>query len=428
MSNMAFSDVPSAHWAGRYIYFLAHNGIVEGVGGGLFEPNKNVTVGELCAMAVRAADIPPVYGEIWDSQHPNMHWARKYVDYVSVERGISINGQNQSGDQDINTPIRRQYAMNILWHIVGAALGKLKQYKYDAEGFNKYVTFSDSNEIRPYNMESVYQLVRNQVVEGFPNGTLGPNDNLTRAEAGKILAFCVADKQEVEGFALLPAIGRVAISSGHGGLPTNGNGSGFRDPGAVYPRPPKIATRFEVTENRRVVKEVARLLRGMGVVVHEFHNTFGASQQENLDGIALRHNGVERHLDVQIHFNSGERPEIKGVETLHRDNRTDEHLSGRNIARRVSHAINRASGYRLHRTGGGPKDLRQDDGAAHRTNLRFLNNAENQNIRAIMPEVCYITNIHDMAAYDENFNAICQAIAEELASTAIAIAIAKSQS
>lgn len=48
-----FSDVPAGHWAQAAIEDMAARGIVQGVGGGMFEPDSPVTPAEFCLMLAR---------------------------------------------------------------------------------------------------------------------------------------------------------------------------------------------------------------------------------------------------------------------------------------------------------------------------------------------------------------------------------------
>jgi len=222
---------------------------------------------------------------------------------------------------------------------------------------------------------------------------------------------------------------RVAISSGHGGALNASNN--FYLPGATGPN-----DRIEAIENRRVVQEVARLLRSMGVTVTEIHDDITtmaevrerfpnlttaaersrALQSINVNRLIEYHNEVgERDLDVQIHFNAT--PGGAGVETLHNDNRTDDELSGLKIAERISRAIVNASG--------GKFNLRRTNGTWHRENLGFLNNGNRVGVVAVLPEICFIDNVSDMVIFDDNFNAICRTLAEEIANTALLIAQSK---
>ena len=49
-----FRDVPDSHWAAGDVDAAAAHGWVEGVGGGLFEPDRDLTRAEFCAICYRS--------------------------------------------------------------------------------------------------------------------------------------------------------------------------------------------------------------------------------------------------------------------------------------------------------------------------------------------------------------------------------------
>ena len=51
--NDSFSDVSENHWAADYISYATQNGWVNGIGNGLFAPDRTITRGEICAMVNR---------------------------------------------------------------------------------------------------------------------------------------------------------------------------------------------------------------------------------------------------------------------------------------------------------------------------------------------------------------------------------------
>ena len=176
---------------------------------------------------------------------------------------------------------------------------------------------------------------------------------------------------------------RIVISSGHG-LHVRG-ASGVID---------------EVDEARRVTEQVADILRDASVDVNVFHENEARNQSANVSAIIRHHNAQQRDLDVSVHFNSvvGIRDAGIGVETLYRKG----NAQMRSIASRVSKAIAKASGLKL----------RRGDGTWARKDLGFLNST-NIN-RAILLEVCFVNSRTDARLYQENFEAICPAIAEEI--------------
>jgi N-acetylmuramoyl-L-alanine amidase len=169
------------------------------------------------------------------------------------------------------------------------------------------------------------------------------------------------------------AYNRIVISSGHGKYVRGA--SGILD---------------EVNEARRVVDQVADLMSHRGVDVVVFHDNSSTTQSENLNTIVAAHNAEARDLDVSIHFNAYvETDKPMGVEVLY--------VTQSGLAGEISSAI--ASCGFVNR---GPKK---------RTDLFFLNNTE---MPAILIEVCFVDSEADAAIYNARFEAICEAIVDEL--------------
>lgn len=166
---------------------------------------------------------------------------------------------------------------------------------------------------------------------------------------------------------------KVVISSGHGKYVRGA--AGILD---------------EVDEARRVVEQVATELALRGVGVKVFHDDTSQSQNTNLNTIVNYHNAQERDLDVSVHFNAYEQvSKPMGTEVLY--------VTQGSLASQMSSAIS-SVGF-INR--GGKK----------RTDLFFLNNTDEP---AILLEVCFVDSEADAEIYEENFNAICTAIADVL--------------
>ena len=118
--GITFSDVPASNWAERFIYFLAERGIVEGVGNHRFEPDRDVSIGEFCAMAVRAANIRSVL----EDEGSYNHLFRKYTNYVR-DKGIHVLSEVKPSttlsSAQIERGIQRQFAFNVAWRAVASS-------------------------------------------------------------------------------------------------------------------------------------------------------------------------------------------------------------------------------------------------------------------------------------------------------------------
>lgn len=174
---------------------------------------------------------------------------------------------------------------------------------------------------------------------------------------------------------------KFCISSGHGKYIRGAAGS---------PIPPYLD---EVDQARRVVEEVARVLRSDGDVVLTFHDDVSTTQSQNLDRIVDWHNSQSRDWDVSVHFNAYQTTtKAMGTEVLFVSS------TGEAMAREVCDAICE-NGF-INR---GPK---------RRTDLAFLNGTE---MPAILIETAFCDSKADCDLYNAKFADVCHSIAEGLA-------------
>lgn len=145
---------------------------------------------------------------------------------------------------------------------------------------------------------------------------------------------------------------------------------------------------LEHEEAVRVVNRVAKILREQGVKVITYEDTVSISQNENLNRIVDFHNAQERELDISVHFNAYEQvSKPMGTEVLY--------VTQSKLAEAVSASI--ASVGFINR------------GAKKRTDLFFLNNTSKP---AILLEVCFVDSEADAMLYTNEFDAVCDSIAD----------------
>lgn len=145
----------------------------------------------------------------------------------------------------------------------------------------------------------------------------------------------------------------------------------------------------EVNEARRVVERVAEQLRLRSVEVTTYHDDISHSQNENLNRIVDFHNSQSRKLDVSVHFNCYiETQSPMGCEVLY--------LTQTSLAAKLSATIAKAGQF-------------IDRGGKKRTDLFFLNNTTQP---ALLIEVCFVDSEADANLYQQNFEAVCEALAE----------------
>ena len=166
---------------------------------------------------------------------------------------------------------------------------------------------------------------------------------------------------------------RIVVSSGHG-LYVRG-AAGIID---------------EVDQARLVVDRLAEVLEDYGVEVTALHDNVSRSQNENLWWLTDQHNACKRDLDISVHFNAFEQTSSpKGCEVWY--------VTQQELARKLSAAMATI----------GLKDRHEK----YTDDLHFLNQTT---MPSVLLEVCFVNSSADCAIYQDNFEALIEALAGEL--------------
>jgi hypothetical protein len=156
------------------ITYLAAKGIVEGTTERTFEPNREVTRAEFTAMMVRALELPEAsetkltFKDI-DSQGWYISELQTAITHV-IARGFNA---------DVFAPnavINREQASKM----VGNAVNNTP--KGTIEGL-----YSDENEISEWAKTEVLGLTQESLLQGYPDGSFRPKQNMTRAETAEMI-------------------------------------------------------------------------------------------------------------------------------------------------------------------------------------------------------------------------------------------------
>ncbi len=150
----SFSDVTEDKWYYKDITEAAKLGLVQGVGGGLYNPSGNVTVAEAITMAVRV-----------------------YIDKNDIQNDFAVS----NGDK---------------WY--SAYVGFAKELGMIDEDFSDFERPATREEIAHFfaavfrqdyhkDMTNIELLKKYSILKGDPDGQMHPERNLTRAEAAAIL-------------------------------------------------------------------------------------------------------------------------------------------------------------------------------------------------------------------------------------------------
>ena len=165
-----FTDVPAEQWYASEVKSTYELGLMQGVGGGLFQPDGNVTVAEAVTMAARASAINA--GETIDTSAGG-EWYTPYVNYA-VSKGFVVSGQFD----DYDRPAKRHEVATLFENAMPDGY-------YTA--INDVESVPDVYESLPY-CEDLLTLYNAGIVMGSDSyGNFRPEDNITRAEAAAII-------------------------------------------------------------------------------------------------------------------------------------------------------------------------------------------------------------------------------------------------
>ena len=82
-----FSDVAKSHWAANYIGYMQQFGIITGYADGSFRPDTSVTRAEFAAIASRFERLTE--GTKSFSDVPSSHWAAKYINFAATRGWVN---------------------------------------------------------------------------------------------------------------------------------------------------------------------------------------------------------------------------------------------------------------------------------------------------------------------------------------------------
>ncbi len=167
-----FVDVPEDHWAYDYIDYLVEKGIISGYEGNEFRPENDITRAEFVKIIVNAFDVVPGDSEVSFGDVGENDWFKYYIDLAS-SNGL-VTGDDK-GNFNPDAPITREDMAVIIKRAADYAGIKLS-----AESETE---FADAADISSYALSAIKSLNAAGIISGYPDGTIRPGANASRAEA-----------------------------------------------------------------------------------------------------------------------------------------------------------------------------------------------------------------------------------------------------
>ena len=179
--DLPFSDVTESDWFYDAVTYAYENGLMDGVGAGLFAPNSETTRAQLVTILHRLAGQPVPSG---DSGFSDVETGTWYTDAVAwaAQNGI-VNGVSDTQFAPGDDITREQLAV---------ILYRYATYQgYDVSQRADLSGFVDAGTINTYAQEALSWASAQGLVLGFEDDSLRPQGNASRAQiAAVLMRFC----------------------------------------------------------------------------------------------------------------------------------------------------------------------------------------------------------------------------------------------
>ena len=178
VSELPFTDVGVSDWYYEAVKYAYDNGLMDGVGGNLFDPNGTLTRGMMVTVLYRLESEPTVTG---GSEFTDVAEGQWYADAVTwaAANGI-VNGIGETEFAPSMEITREQLATMIYRYAA------YKGYDVTAGGM-ALQEYTDYEDISEYAVNALAWAVSEGLVNGMGDNTLQPVGTATRAQTATIL-------------------------------------------------------------------------------------------------------------------------------------------------------------------------------------------------------------------------------------------------
>ncbi len=183
-TELPFSDVDSDEWFYDAVKYVYDNGLMNGVDGGMFDPDGTTTRAQIVTILYRLAGSPDISDENLGYPYEDVDADSWYGDAVYWARTAGIAGGYDNGSFGPDDAITREQ--------MAAMLYRYAEYKdYDVSGSASLDQFSDGDDASSWAESSVSWAVAEGLISGGDGNVLQPQGSAIRAQAATILMrFC----------------------------------------------------------------------------------------------------------------------------------------------------------------------------------------------------------------------------------------------
>ena len=187
LADGGFDDVAADAWYAADVQYAVDNGLMQGMGGGLFAPDNLTSRAQLVTVLYRLEGQPAVTGKSFDDVSLDDYFY-KPVEWAAANRIVGGYGDRRFGPHDTLT--REQFA---------AVLFRYADFKgYDVSARGSIAGYVDYLEIHDWADQAVRWAVATGLLQGSAD-KLDPAGSATRAQMAAILhRFCESNKEPEE--------------------------------------------------------------------------------------------------------------------------------------------------------------------------------------------------------------------------------------
>jgi len=178
LNSFAFSDL-SGHWAEEVIIKWADKEVVRGLPDGTFRPDAYITRAEFVTVLNNVMKYVNKSDEKFNDVSENDWFAENVAKAVAA--GVTV-GTGSGGFGPSNLITRQEAAVMIY-----------RAFRMQVKDRNAADKYSDAGQIASWAKDAVSALTENGYVSGRPGNRFAPLDNITRAEALKIIDNILGD-------------------------------------------------------------------------------------------------------------------------------------------------------------------------------------------------------------------------------------------
>jgi len=172
-----FADMQK-HWGQSYVDLAAAKGLVHGVGGGRYDPEKAVTRAEFTAMLVRALGRSTSAGST--APYSDVKPGEWYFGEVAAAKDLGLLDFAKGNRFNPNKPLTREEMASILAAAVSLEQLPATEEEVSMDGYK------DIGSVDAAYLEDVRFMVELHIMKGTSADTFSPKDTTTRAQAAVV--------------------------------------------------------------------------------------------------------------------------------------------------------------------------------------------------------------------------------------------------